>query len=180
HQGMLAEKVNDARDAKRVNVNCFHGLGAEDRVASARGARNAQALGDILLRLLLGKRQRAAAQHDALAELAKLRELEFFLEFGLAGKHNLEKFFGGGLEIGEQANLFHHRIGEVLRLVDDQNDGLAQTIALKEPVVELHELLALGFRFAGDVELRENEIKQLAGIHARVEKERGARVAVMQ
>src|SRR4029077_11299121 len=49
-----------------------------------------------------------------------------------------------------------------------------------KPMIELQELLALRPGFAGDVELRQNEIKQLIGIHPGVEEEGRARVAVVQ
>jgi hypothetical protein len=67
-----------------------------------------------------------------------------------------------------------------LGFVDNQDYGFSHTVALKEPVIELQELLTLRPGFADDVEFRQNEIKQLIGIHSGVEEEGRTRVAVVE
>src|ERR1700693_1204065 len=41
-----------------------------------------------------------SAQHDSLPQLPQFRQFQLFFELRLAGKHDLEQFFRGGLQIG--------------------------------------------------------------------------------
>src|SRR5260370_991043 len=138
-------------------MNSLNRLWTENRVT--RSPRNPQPFRDVLLGLLVGKRGGTAAEHDALAELAKLRKFELLLQFGLTGENNLQQLVRGSLQIREQADFLQDRISQILRFINNQDDGFSEAIALEEPVIELQELLALRLGFARDVELRENEIE---------------------
>src|SRR5258708_26202906 len=156
----------------------FNRLCAEDWFA--RSAGNSEAFHNVIPCLLFGKRSSAAAKHNALPELAKLRELELLFQFRLAGEHDLQKLFCGGFQIGQEADLLQHGIRQVLGFVDDQNDGFPIAIAFEKPVIELEKLLALGVRLAGNIEFGQDEIEELAGIHPGVEEESGARTAMVK
>ncbi len=80
--------------------------------------------------LWLGKRGGSAAEHDALAQLAKLRKPKFIFELRLAGKNNLKKLVSGGFKVGEKTDFLHDRVGEVLRLVNNEDDGLPGAIPI--------------------------------------------------
>ena len=107
-------------------------------------AGDAQTLDDVLGGLVGGERLGAAPEEDALAELAHAGMTQLLFELRLTGEHDLQQLLGGGLEVGEQANLFEQLPGEVLRLVDDDDAGLIHAEALDEPAVELEQHAALG------------------------------------
>jgi hypothetical protein len=146
----------------------------------ARSAGNPETFRDIFPGLIFGKGSGAAAKHNALPELAKLRELQLLFKFRLAREDDLQELFCGGLQIGEEADLLQHGIRQVLGFVDDQDDGLSIAVAFKQPMIELEKLLALGLRLAGNIEFGQDEIEELAGIHPGVEEESGARTAMVK
>src|ERR1700747_2836052 len=99
----------------------------------ARSAGNPEAFRNVIPGLIFGKWCGAATKHDALPELAKLRELEFLFKLGLAGKDDLQKLLCGGLQVCEKPDFFQHGISQILCFVDDQNDGFPIAIAFEHP-----------------------------------------------
>src|SRR6266851_6155412 len=152
---------------------CKEGLGV-------RCAGDTNALHDIPADFLSGERTGLAAQHDALPQLPQLRQFEFFLELGLAREDDLQQLVRRSLEIGQQANLFEYRKRQVLRFVYDQHGGFAGAVTVEQPLIELHELLALRAHVALNFKLRQDKIKQLIRIHPRIEEERGLGPAEVQ
>ena len=102
------------------------------------GPGNAQPLLNIAAGFLERELASLGAQRDALAELPELGLIEFLFELGLSGEHDLQQFFGGSLQIGEQADFFEHLRRKILRLVHDQHGALPGLIALEQPLVQLH------------------------------------------
>ena len=131
---MLADEVDDARNAAAGAVDGGDGFVVEDAVG---GAGDEQALGDVVRGLLRGDGVGAAPEGDALAELAEVGGAELLFELGLTGEDDLDELFGRGFEVGEQADLFEQLPGKVLGFVDDDDAGLFAAEALDEPAVEL-------------------------------------------
>src|SRR5216683_333345 len=178
YERMFTQEIDDAWNPQRVDMNGFNRLCAENWFA--RSAGNPEAFHNVIPCLLFGKRSSSAAKHDALPELAKLGELKLLFQFRLAGEDDLQKLFGGGLQVREKPDFLQHGISKILCFVDDQDDRFPVAVAFEQPVIELEKLLALGFGLAGNIEFGEDEIEELAGIHAGVEKESGTRPTVMQ
>src|SRR5260370_25592530 len=113
------------------------------------------------------------AQRQALPQLAQLRLLQSRFEFRLSHQNDLQEFFGKGLEVGKHADLFEHLVGKVLGLVNDQDGGLAGTIAVEQPTVEALQELALGQAIAGKAEIGHHVVEELRHVQPRVEDEGG-------
>src|SRR5713226_2506700 len=113
--------------------------------------------------LLFRQRGGLAAQHDALAELSQLWQL-----------------LSGCLEVGQQANFFEHRVGQVLCFVHDEHGGFTGTVTIEKPLIEPHQLLTLGPRLAGNTELSQYEIEQLIRIHPGIKKKRSPYAPLLQ
>ena len=56
-------------------------------------------------------------------------------------------------------------MGQVLRFVHDEHGRFTGTVTIEKPLIESHQLLTLVLRFAGNTELRQNEIEHLIRIH---------------
>jgi hypothetical protein len=73
--------------------------------------------------------------HDALAQLAKRRQAELVVEFGLASKNDLKEFAARSLEIEKQAKLVESLLGESLGFVENQDGQIARDITRYKPMV---------------------------------------------
>ncbi len=166
-QGVLAQQIHHARYSVGIVMDCLNGFLGKNRLAV--GSRDAQSLGDVAEGLLQRKRGGAAAQSNALPKLAQLRQLQLFFQFGLARKNDLQKLFGGSLEIRQQPDFLQNFGGEVLRLVDDQNRCFPGAVPFEQPLIQAHQNLALFARFAGNFEFRHDEIEQLIYVQAGIE-----------
>jgi hypothetical protein len=83
---------------------------------------------------------------DPLAELPHFLSFQNLHQLGLPRQDDLYKLFPVGLQVGDQPDLFENRGFQVLRLIDDEDDGTALGILKKKPVkkckrVELFEVL---------------------------------------
>src|ERR1700729_2182177 len=114
---MLAQQVGHAGNATSMCMNRFDRERSKDFFSVVTG--DTKSFEDISRRLLLREGQCFGAQRDALTKLPKIPAIQFLLEFGLTGQHNLEELFGGSLEVGQQPDFFKHLPGEILRLIDD-------------------------------------------------------------
>src|SRR6266403_1168235 len=75
-------------------------------------------------------------------------------------------------EICQQSYLFEHRKRQILCFVDDQNGRFARLVTVHEPLVQFHQLLALGCGGARDFKLGQHKVKKLARVHPRIENKR--------
>jgi len=121
------------------------------------------------VRLLLRQGSRFAPNHDALPQLAKLRQVQLLFELRLSGQHDLQKLFRRSLQVGQQSDFFKHGEREVLRLVKNQDCGFARAESLRKPLIQFHQLLTLGARLAWYLKFCENKVEQLRRVHPRVE-----------
>src|SRR5580704_3255005 len=127
---MFAEEIDHARDAKRVHMRSFNGLRTENwfPVRSA----DAESFSNVGVGLLLGKRRCFATQHDSLAELPQLREVQLIIQLGLTGENYLEQFFGRSLKVCQQTNLLQNWRCKILSFVDNEHGGFACAIPLHQ------------------------------------------------
>src|SRR6266851_1627489 len=130
--------------------------------------------------LLFRQRGGLAAQHDALAELSQLWQLQLLFQLLLSRQYDLQQLLSGCLEVGQQANFFEHRVGQVLCFVHDEHGGFTGTVTIEKPLIEPHQLLTLGPRLAGNTELRQYEIEQLIRIHPGIKEKRGSYAPLLQ
>src|SRR5882762_1034169 len=166
-QRVLAGQVCNAWNAARVLINSFHSLRGKN--GSSVNATDTQSFVYVPGHFFVRERLRSASHGDALAQLAKPRIAQLFLELRLAGKHNLQQLFACRLEIGEQTNLLQDFEGKILRFINDQDRGLAIAIPLQQPVIESHQHVAFVPALAGYSEVRHHEVEELIGVELRVE-----------
>src|SRR5713226_5301309 len=156
----------------------FNGFRTENQFTA--GSRDSQPFGDVVMGLLFGQRDRLTAQHDALAELSQLWQLQLLFQLLLPRQHDLQQFLRGCLEVGQQPNFFEHGVSQILRFVHNEHGGFTGTVTLKKPLIEPRELLALRRRLAGNTEIRQNEIEQLIRIHPGIKEKRSSYPPLMQ
>jgi hypothetical protein len=152
-------------------VYCLNAFFRKNRLSV--GSRDAQSLGDVAEGLLQRKRRGAAPQRDSLPELPQLGKLQLLFQLGLSRKNDLQKLFGGGLQIRQEPDFLQNFVGKVLRFVHDQNGRFSGPIAFEQPLVETHQNQALFTRFAGNFEFRHDEIEQLVHVQAGIKNIRG-------
>src|SRR5437016_1019953 len=99
---MFADQVGHARDSTRTPMYRFDRLRTKNFFSVAAG--NAQPFENKSAGLLRCERQRLGAELDALAKLPEFSLIQFLLDLRLSGKHDLQKFFGRSLEVGQQPN----------------------------------------------------------------------------
>jgi hypothetical protein len=108
---------------------------------------------------------------DALPELPQLRGIELRVELGLPDQHDLEQLRGVRLEVREQAQLLERLDGEVLGLVDDDEDPPSLRVAIEQEGVEHVEQLRPRVAEGGEPELCVDRLDQVGGAQRRIEQE---------
>src|SRR6266700_3555216 len=156
----------------------FNRFRSENRFTAGSG--DPETFSDIVMGLLFRQRGGLAAQHDALAELSQLWQLQLLFQLLLSRQYDLQQLLSGCLEVGQQANFFEHRVGQVLCFVHDEHGGFTRTVTIEKPLVEPHQLLTLVPRLAGNSELREYEIEQLIRIHPGIKEKRSSYAPLLQ
>src|SRR5262249_58843651 len=136
-QAVIGQDVDAARDTVRVLGDARDGVVQEQARVGAAG--DPQPAGDILAGFLSGQWAYRASQADALAELAELWPRELVSQLRLPDEQDLKQLRVGRLEVREQAQVLEGRRGEVLRLVDDDEGGLALAPALDQESIEREE-----------------------------------------
>src|SRR6266436_6113406 len=159
-------------------MDSVNGLRAENQFTACSS--DPEPLGDVVMGLLFRQRARLTAEHDALPELSQFRQLQLLFQLLLSRQYDLQQLLRGCLEVGQQPNLFKHRVGQVLCFVHDEHGGFTGTVTLEKPLIEPHQLLTLGPRLAGNTELRQYEIEQLIRIHPGIKKKRGSNAPLLQ
>jgi len=105
--------------------------------------------------------------------LTELLAGEDRFELGLAHEHDLEELLFVGFEIGEEADLFEDLEGEVLGLVDDEDDVASGVDALEEDLVDLGNQIDLAVGVVELAELGEDGLEHLLLVDAGIDDERG-------
>ena len=83
---------------------------------------------------------------DALAELAQFLARKEPLQLGLAHQDDLEQLLLVGLEVGEEAHLLEDLEGQVLGLVDDEDDVASARDPFQKHAVHLRDEVHLAAR----------------------------------
>ena len=111
-------------------------------------------------------------QADALAELPQAPVAELLAQLRLPDEHDLEQLGPAGLEVGEHPDVLEHRPGQVLGLVDDQDDAAARLVLLQQDWLRASTCgpPPLG---KGDLEVAEHDLEKLLEGQVRVEDEHG-------
>jgi len=128
---------------------------------------------DVVFGLGLGERVELVVDEDSLTQLAEAVLAELLFELGLAHQDDLKELLLVGLQVGEEADLLKDLEGEVLALVDDEDDVLAGVDSRHEDAVDLRNEGVLGAILDGLAELEENSLEHLGLGDAGVEDERG-------
>ncbi len=100
---MLTEEIDHARDAMGSHIYLLNHLVGKEWGTGATGG--SQTSGNVSSGLFLSENWEAGVDHDALAQLAKLRQTEFLFQFRLAGEDDLQEFAARRLEIQQQSKL---------------------------------------------------------------------------
>src|SRR6185312_7342985 len=146
-QRAVAGHVDDAGDARRQPVYLGQRPGGEYLLG---GAGDAQAVTHIAQGLFARQRLQVVAAGDSLRQLAQVRAVEQFAQLRLADQYDLQQFLGGSFEVGQQAYLFQHLGGQVLRLVHDDDDAPSLGVRRQQPPIQridhLLDAIAVGVR----------------------------------
>ena len=169
-QGAIADEVDEAGDSAGEAVHRGEGPGGEGDLARAPG--HGQAVPHVVVGLLPGQRGQVVARGDALGELAQVAPRQHLGELRLADEHDLDQLVGVGLEVRDEADLFEDLGGEILGLVDEEDDVLTLGSGLQEEAVQgVHQLLERR-ALAGGVQVVEDRLQQLGGGEGGVEDDR--------
>ncbi len=129
----VAADVDDPRDARRQTMHFAQGAGSEDL---PRRPGDAKPVAYIALRLVARQRSQVIPAGDALGKLTQIVAIQQLTQLRLADQDDLQKLLRGSFQIGEQAHLFEHVRGEILRLIDDDDDAPPLGMRRQQPVVE--------------------------------------------
>src|SRR5579872_2333262 len=110
-----------------------------------------------------------ATQRNPLLELTKVCRVEPPIEFRLADQHDLKKLAALILQIAEEANFLEHFPAQKMRLVNDQDRGLIDFLALREECVKLKKHFALILAGDGQTQVRHGVAEKLFGRKQSVE-----------
>ena len=101
-------------------------------------------------------------RRDALGELRHLGPLDHCAQFGLADQDQLQQLVLVGVDVGQHPQLFKAVDGQVLRLVEDQNDAAAFSIFRNEKILKPGEVIDVAFmRACGHAKGQENPTQKL-------------------
>ena len=100
------------------------------------------------------------AQPDSLLQLDQVRGVQLVVEFRLAGQNDTQHLFLGRLDAREQSNFLEHLIGQVLRLVDDQQHLAAVGVLLDQKVVQRREQFGFAHAEGTEAKLRQQSLQE--------------------
>jgi len=128
---------------------------------------------DVGTRVVRGQRLQIVTRGDALGELAHLRLGEHGIQFRLADQDDLQEFFLGRFEIGEQPDLLEHLAVQAMRLVHDQHRAPALGVILQQIGIErVDQRLEAGLGRALDAQVVTQRDHELAHREERIEHQR--------
>ena len=161
-QRVVADLVDEPRDAARREVHALGRGGGEDL---AGGARDLQAVVDVGGDRGGGHARQVILGGDPLGELGQARLGDQVAELGLADEHELEELVLVGVDVREHPQFLERLDREVLGLVEDQHRPPAAGVLLDEEILELGEELDVG-RVAGrrHAERHQNPVQQFAAV----------------
>ena len=159
-RGIPLEKRNTARSAATVNTSP-RGWPATSWRSRRYAAVSCACSGRIVWRSSMRCRSwRSCGRAELLAELR------------LTDQHDLQQLRLRRLEVRQHANLFEHRLGQVLRLVDDQERLLAAFEPLDQIAIQARERGALAERHDRlELELLEDHREKVVDLERGVEDE---------
>src|SRR3990172_7864681 len=150
-QAVVTDRIDEPRDPARVLGNPGDRHIREEPEVGRPSDPGPGA--DVVAGLVGGQGEDAAAEADALIELAQLGAIQLVQELRLAGEHDLQQLVRMGLEVREEPDLFEGADVEILRLVEDEHRVLAGTLALDQEVVQGEEPLGVRLTGLGDAEV---------------------------
>src|SRR3989344_69017 len=159
HQRRVAQQVDQPGDTATVAEHRLAGLVVEHIGAPAG---DAQAMPDILARLLGVERREVVVHGNSLRELLQARIPQVVAQPGLTRKYHLQYLVLIAINVGEHAQLFQRLWTHVLGLINDQDRTTIGRILLYQ---EIHEGLIhidLFFTVAFKIECQQNPLKQFA------------------
>src|SRR6266849_8062848 len=166
-EALLAQQINDPRNAAGVSMDSRDRLRREDRMIRDAGTGEARA--KISVGLGQGQRGERTANHDALMQLAKFAPRQFFPKLRLAGENDLHQFAGGQFEIEEQSKRVERADREALRLVNDDHRRIAGSVAGDEPLTQGLKNVGFAWRGAGNAEIAKDTLGEFRGVQLGVE-----------
>src|SRR4029079_6690435 len=117
-EGVLADHVDDARQAARRRVDRRDRLAREH--VHRRSTGDANAAGDIRRRVRQTEWRQLASECNALLQLAQVCLVQAIGQLRLPGEYDVQQFHGVGLEITEQAHFLEQLVRQALRFVEQQ------------------------------------------------------------
>ena len=115
---------------REKTVDGAHGPFGEEGAAVPAGL--GHAVVHVVGEIVRIERVEFAVDEDALAELAEFVAFDDVLKLGLSHKDDLKELLFVGFEIGEEADLLEDFEGEILGLVDDEDDVAARARCVRE------------------------------------------------
>ena len=167
-QGAIANNVDQPRNAVGQPVDFALG-GTVEHFTERAG--DPQAVLDILCGLVTRQGLEMVAAGYALRQLPQIFPRKQVPKFGLPDQDNLQQFLFRGLQVGQQPHLFEHVAGQVLRLVDDEDDAASFGMSSEQlPVKGIHQRLDAAPHVRGkDPEFLANGFEKLDDREARVQ-----------
>ena len=126
-QGAVAQQVDAARHAVAQRMDLRHQACRERRLRRAAG--HGQAVVDVAGRLVGRQRPQVIAGDHALRQLLQFGPGQHGAQFRLADEDDLQQLALARFQVGQQAQLFQHGGGQVLRFINDQHIVLALRMA---------------------------------------------------
>jgi len=175
-KGLVANRVDEARNAPAVSENPPHRRSGEGRQPAR--ARQREAVLNVLADLGARQRIQMIPHGDALAELTQLMAVQTVAQFRLAHQDDLQQFAVVRFDVGNQPHLFQQILRQILRLVHNQDRFFAGQSLFQQKVGDashrFHPILAFHFesKFGGD------GFHQFIAAHHRVQDQRRGKTCV--
>src|SRR6185437_1284711 len=135
---------------------------------------------DVFGGLLGRERLERATKYDPLLQLAKIRRIQFAVQFWLSGKDDLQQFSLSRFKVPQQPDLLQHVPIEILSFINDQRRGTRFVRLLDQKIVQREEDLRLRFPVALEVQIVCDHLEELRGRDPRVKQKRELDALIFQ
>ena len=109
--------------------------GSEEGFAAV--ARDAQAMANVICSFRRAERRQAAQNGDSLTQLNHIFACQFVGQLRLAGEEDLHELCSRDFEVGQHSYRFQHRVVEVLRFINHNDNAPASAQFLDQKVIQL-------------------------------------------
>src|SRR5208282_394138 len=178
-QGVFADGVDQPRNSAGVEKDSLDGGTGENLDGGGR-ARNRQAAPHVLAGFARGELVEMAAKGDPLLQLTEFVGIEFLIELGLTGQHDLQQLLLRSFEVGQKPDFLEEIRRQMVRLVDHQNGRQSLLMPLQQEAIQPMDQFVFGPARYRQSEIAGNIAYEFQRRKRWIEDEREGYVAALQ